>query len=257
MKRLLSLFTLPILFLLILPVQSWALTFVATSAIDATSDLTTSATTICAKPTGTAENDIMWAVIKRLTANTWVTEPTGWTLAATDADAATTYSTYLYYRVAGSSEGSTYTWVQSATSRMGCSIYTYRGSFNTSSPIDVVSNTSYETSDTIVRGASMTVAAANSVLLFFAIEHASTTHTFTPATVPTTFTEDTDAGNASESRLWRSAASVIWSGSGATGTMDAAVSTASTSKHAFVVALAPIAAAASLAPQGLMMGVGK
>lgn len=222
---------------------SWALTFVGTSAIDASSDLSSNTTTTCSKPSGTADNDIMFAIVKRLTANSWSTVPTGWSLAATDDDAGSTTSHDLYYRVA-SSEGTSYSWIQSGASRTGCSIYTWRDDFDTADPIDVVSNTSYETNDTNVRGASMTTSAANEVLLFFGLSHASSSQTFSPATVPATFSENADGGS-TDSRFFRTAASVVWSGSGATGTMDATLSASNQSKHAFVVALNPASAGAA------------
>lgn len=233
--------------LLATPTLSRAFSFVAASAIDegagTPSDVVSDTTITVDKPTGTAENDIMFAVVKRLTANSWSTVPTGWTLLASDDDTASTTSHDLYYRVAGASEGASYQWVQSGASRCGGSIYAFRSDFNTSNPIDVYSNTSYETSDTIVRGATMTTSATNEALIFFALSHASSAQTFTQATVPTTFSEHQDTGSAN-SRFWRSAASVVWSSSGATGTMDAAVSATNTSKHGFVVALNPAAAGA-------------
>lgn len=245
--------------LMLLPSWAAAFSFVAESAIDeaaGTPSDTASGTTIDVdKPTGTTQDDIMFALVKRLTANSWSTVPTGWTLLASDADANTTTTVDLYYRVAGASEGASYQWISSGTSRIGGSIYAFRSDFNTTTPIDVYSNTSYETNDTIVRGASMTTSVANEALIFFSLSHASSSQTFTPATVPTTFTEHTDTGSAN-SRFWRSAASVVWSGSGATGTMDAAVSAANTSKHAFVVALQPAAAGSTCKGALMLMGGG-
>lgn len=233
------------LVLALLPSLSHAWSFVAASAIDegagTPSDVVSGTTIDIDKPTGTAENDILFAVVKRLTANTWSTVPTGWTLLASDDDAGSTTSVDLYYRVAGASEGASYQWIQSGASRCGGSIYAFRSDFNTSNPIDVFSDTSYETSDTIVRGASMTTSAANEALIFFATVQGSSAVTFTQATVPTTFSEHNDTGSAN-SRFWRSVASVVWSSSGATGTMDATASATTTSKHAFVVALNPAAA---------------
>lgn len=241
------------------PSGLYAFSFVAASAIDegagTPSDVVSGTTIDIDKPTGTAENDIMFALVKRLTANTWSTVPSGWTLIASDDDSASTTSHDLYYRVAEASEGASYQWIQSGASRSGGSIYTFRSDFDTSNPIDVFSDTSYETSDTIVRGATMTTSAANEALIFFALSHASSAQTFTQATVPTTFSEHQDTGSAN-SRFWRSAASVVWSSSGATGTMDAAVSATNVSKHAFVVALNPAAAGRSCRGEMASMGAG-
>lgn len=234
------------LLLTLTPSLSRAFSFVASSAIDegvgTPSDVVSGTTIDVDKPTGTAENDILFAVVKRLTANSWSTVPTGWTLLASDDDANSTTSVDLYYRVAGASEGASYQWIQSGASRCGGSIYAFRSDFDTADPIDVYSNTSYETSDTTVRGATMTTSAANEALIFFSTVQASGSTTFTQATVPTTFSEHDDAGSAN-SRFWRSVASVVWSSSGATGTMDATASATTQSKHAFVVALNPASAA--------------
>ena len=189
-------------------------------------------------PTGTADNDIMFALIRQNTAPNSV--PSGWAALGDGTGLGGPGAVVsLYYKVA-SSEPADYTWGFAGAARTGFSVATYRGGFDTADPIDVVSDTTYQTSDTTVRAAGMTVTAANSPLIFFGGAHFTSSQTYTPATVPDTFVEDVDTWDA-DSRFARHIASVVWSGSGATGDMDATVSSATTDKTAFAVALNPSA----------------
>lgn len=208
----------------------------------------------CNKPTGTVDNDIMFAFIKRNDSTAPSVVPTGWTLAA-DNPVGGGNSFWLYYRVA-SSEGASYTWQWAAGGRTGITIVSYRDGFNTSTPIDVVSDTVYTTSNTTVRAASMTVAAVNSPIIFFGGTHATASMTWdTVPTAPTTLTEDVDYYDGT-GRFGRGIYSAVWSGSGATGDMDAVISSTQTDKHAFAVALVPSAPAASNRHRNLLLGVG-
>lgn len=230
--------------------QAW--TYVAASPVDASSDKTGagSDSVTCTKPTGTADNDIMLAVTKQ--ANTVSTEPSGWTLLASDADVGTG-ATFRLYRKIAASEGADYTWTWSTTGRAACSIFTFRDDFNTADPEDVVSNTSYETNNTTVRAAAVTAAAVNSPLVYIAYVNSSVGGTFTAPSAPCTFTEHFDSGNG-DSRMYRTAASCVWTGSGSTGDVDGTIGTSSETKHAFLVVLNPAAAAGST-PRGLLLGV--
>lgn len=233
-----------------------AFAFVASNVYNSSS----SVSIVITKPTGTADNDIMFALLK-LSGGSLAdptTVPTGWTLGAKrTGDANNTY--WVYYKVAAS-EGADYTWTWTlAATRAGGTLCTYRDGFNTSTPIDVWSNTAYITSDTIGRAASMTVAAANSPLIFFGCMGGSADRTFGPPTNPTTFTEDYDGWDTT-SRFARCFESVVWTGSGATGNIDSTLSLTTTDKHCFAVALVPSGGggggpAAGLRTQALL-GVG-
>lgn len=208
----------------------------------------------CNKPTGTVDNDIMFAFIKRNDSTAPSVVPSGWTLTA-DNPVGGGNSFWLYHRVA-SSEGSSYTWQWAAGGRTGISIVTYRDGFDTTTPIDVVSDTVYTTSNTTVRAASMTVTAVNSPIIFFGATHATASMTYdTAPTTPTTLAEDVDYYDAT-GRFGRGIHSAVWTGSGATGDMDAVISSVQTDKHAFAVALVP-SAGGSAAPRTLtLLGVG-
>jgi hypothetical protein len=190
------------------------------------------------KPTGTVDGDILFCWIAYVT-ETIDSVPSGWTSLAYKAGASTYWR--LYYKIA-SSEPANYTWSLTGSTRIRavCSCYT-SGDFNAADPIDVVSNTLYETSNTICRAASMNVASANSPLVFWAGCYSSATRVFAKPSVPTTdWVEDDDAGS-STSRYWTEICSMIWGGSGATGNMDATIDFTITNKHAFAVALKPAA----------------
>ncbi len=192
-----------------------------------------------AKPTGTVNGDILFCLIS-CGAPTVDSVPSGWTLLGEYYNAGAYDRYYLYYKIA-SSEPASWTWSfsTSVTVRAVCSCYT-GGDFDPADPIDVVSNTSYRTLGTAVRAASMTVSAANSPLVFWAAGVSGTSKTFTKPSVPTTgWVEDDDVGSTDSSR-WLEICSMVWSGSGATGTMEATLSAQLEQKHAFAVALNPV-----------------
>jgi hypothetical protein len=196
-----------------------------------------------AKPTGTAQGDILFCHIgwRYPPAPTIDSVPTGWTLIAEYLDNNDRYA--LYYKVAGASEPDTYTWSFDGTCyvRVVCSCYT-GGDFDAEDPIDVVSNTAYRASDNIVRAASMTVSTANSPLIFWACTYSASVQTFIKPTTPTdTWVEDDDAGSTISDHSTE-ICSMVWAGSGATGDMDAICSAITGTRHAFAVALNPAAA---------------
>lgn len=195
------------------------------------------ATITITKPSGTADNDIMVAWIKHNANEAESTVPTGWTNRGELWNAGSSSFFRIYTKVA-SSEGADYTWTWATAARTGGSIVTYRDGFNTSDPIDVVSNTAYVTSNTILRAAGVTVASTGSPIIFVGGTHSSTSQTFTPPTNPGTFAEDVDFHDTG-SRGARTFASLVWGSSGATGDMDATISATTVSKHAFAIVLKP------------------
>jgi hypothetical protein len=206
-----------------------------------------STTAVVGKPTGTVEDDLMLAFIRRIESGVTPTGvPSDWTLREIEDDSFFSLTYYLYYKVAGGSEPSDYTWTWAGSVRTGATIATYRGGFNIADPINVSSNTAYDVVNTILRAASMVASAANSTLIFLGGVTFNATRTFTKPSVPTTdWVEDYDGGSV-DSRFWRTICSMVWTGSGATGNMDATISAAHQDKHAFAVALNPAAAAGGI-----------
>lgn len=194
------------------------------------------------KPTGTVDGDILfcWIGWRKTSACTIDSVPSGWTELGSYTANDDKYA--LYYKIAAS-EPASWDWSFSASAKIRavCSCYT-GGDFNASDPIDVVSNTAYRTYNASCLAASMSVAAANSPLIFWGGTYLPLARTFTKPSVPTTdWVEDDDAGSLTSS-FWTEVCSMIWSGSGATGDMIATISASAIDKHAFAVALNPTGA---------------
>jgi hypothetical protein len=97
----------------------------ATSFINYAEGGTKSETTAtCAKPTNTAENDIMFAHVSKGNNQSINSVPTGWTLIASGG---TTYTitTYLYWKLAGASEPTSYTWGSTGNGQLMVLIFCY------------------------------------------------------------------------------------------------------------------------------------
>jgi len=195
-----------------------------------------SASAVVSKPTGVAEDDIMFAHILHYNATDRLsTIPDGWVEIGRHKNGS--YNQALYYKVAGASEGASYTFGLSASSKLAVTISAYRGNFDPSDPIDDFSNTEYVTSNTTYRAASLTLTNPNSTVLMFPSIYSGTVYTFNnPITQDAGWVEDYDHGSTSPdfSRAgYRKKIRV----SGATGVIDSIGQTGSTIKHAFAVAL--------------------
>lgn len=205
------------------------------------SSLTSPYNFVLNKPSGTVEGDFLYALFMtyKTSAVSVDSVPSGWALIA-ERTVSTYYHFWLYYKVAGASEPTSYTWSISTTAKLHavCGCYT-GGDFDPADPVDVFSNTQYITSNNICRAASMVVSAANSPLIFFGGVYHTSAKTFTKPSTPTTgWMEDDDAGSVTPD-FFSTTCSMIWGGSGATGNIDATLSASDTQKHAFAVALNP------------------
>jgi len=196
------------------------------------------------KPTGTVNGDILFCWIASYHPSAIIDSvPSGWSLLGEYLANVDKYA--LYYKIAASEPASwDWSFTGSTKVRAVCSCYT-GGDFNPSDPIDVVSNTAYRTDDTDCIAASMTVSAVNSPLVFWAGVYHTSEKTFTKPSVPSEdWVEDDDTWDA-DSDFTTEICSMIWSGSGATGDMDAILSASDIQKHAFAVALNPSGGAAT------------
>lgn len=192
-------------------------------------------------PTGVQNNDLLLTVIKHGANELPNSVPSGWTLLGSDWNSFDSIHVSLYSKVAAS-EGASYSWGWATAARTAMNCVAYRDGFDTADPIDAVSNTAYITSNTTVRAAAMTVSAANSPIIFIGYVGSSTTQSFTPPSSPSAMTENVDWWGSGGGRSNFTFASVVWSGSGSTGNMDATNTATTASKHAFAVALNPPAA---------------
>ena len=190
----------------------------------------------CNVPTGTTQNDIMFALVS-MYSNTVRSVPTGWSTLGSYTSSSDKY--YLYYKIAGSSEPSSYTWGVQSNAWGSVTIATYRGGFDIDDPIDTLSNTAYRTSNTAVQAASMNVTYGVSPLIFFGSVYSTSTLSFTKPSVPNTdWVEDLDYYNDSGD-FGRTFTSMTWGNSGPTGAISALSSLTTTTKHAFALALNP------------------
>lgn len=81
------------------------------------------------KPSGTVSGDVLVAIIN-VNANVTITAPADWVLIDEDDGIASTATVITYYKVAGGSEPSTYSWSWGTNSRNGCAIACFSGSFD-------------------------------------------------------------------------------------------------------------------------------
>lgn len=208
----------------------------ATTLVNLVSLYSPDANIVVTKPTDTQENDLLLCFFsKRGTITNPISIPSGWTQLATST-VASTYGFWVFYKVAGSSEPSTYTWEWGLRSRV--TILAYRGNINPTDPIDVFSNTIYDSSNNVARAASITVSENSSTVLFLASAYDTTGCTFQQAG---TFTEQHDAGDVG-SDLWQTV-QMNELNAGATGNIDSTLSITTVNKHAFLIAFNPYAGA--------------
>jgi hypothetical protein len=107
------------------------------------------------KPTGTIEDDLMIACLCSSTTSGNFTAPSGWT------EVLDTTSRGVFYKVAGASEDSSYTFTRSASSRHDGFILTFRGA-----TYDTVGSLSGSSNPTVA--SSITVSANDSFVICFA-----------------------------------------------------------------------------------------
>jgi len=151
------------------------------------------------------------------------------------------YNRALYYKIAGASEPVSYTFGLAANSKFAVTISSYRGCFNTVTPIDASSNVGYIMNNTTYQAASMNLPSQYTNILMFPSVYSTSTRTFlSPTTQGGGWTEDYDHGNTSPD-FWRAGYRKRLDSSGPTGVIDSiGTMTGTTIKHAFAVALKPL-----------------
>lgn len=143
-----------------------------------------------AKPAGTSAGDLMVASIAVRPSTVTITAPSGWTLVRrTDNTSGNTHGLAVYYRVAGSSEGASYSWTVSSSSTGSVGgILSFRG-VDVSSPVDAENGQT--TANSLSHAApSLTTTVANTMMV--------TSHTFPSSatwTPPSGMTEAADVAS--------------------------------------------------------------
>ena len=146
-------------------------------------------------------------------------------------------------------ESGPYTFTQSSSTFMRANVVAYSGNFPASITdlVHVLSNTDYGTAGTAVVAASMVTTETDLDIIWIAGSWLFTPTTYTPPTVPGSFSEDFEDGDTT-SGFWLSFARYTWSSSGSTGDMIGYLSNSvSNNKHAFAIALNP--------PSGVVNGM--
>jgi hypothetical protein len=199
-----------------------AIAFVgASSAATSGSGGTTLAIT---KPTGVASGHVMIATITA-TGTGALTPPSGWTVAK-DTTQGTAIRQITYYRVAGASEGTSYSWGLGTTRQASGGIVDYSG-VNGTAPIDATGTASGASGNAVA--ASVTTSVANDQVIVAAGVNTSTT--FTP---PTGTTERYDVPSPSTTT---DTADFVQATAGATGSKTATPASTTTPWIAQTIAL--------------------
>jgi hypothetical protein len=206
-------------------------------ALTTQSAQTHSATVTVSKPTGTLENDMIFAFFTVEAGGDVVAAPAGWTLQASQPTSG--YRWRVYNKYAGASEPSTYDFTVTANNKYKATLVSYYN-FNLLDTIEAVSATEYYTNNTTLRAASLSTTQNNSPLIFFGGVAYSTAQSFTkPADIgSSTWTEDYDGGDTT-SDWWQCIYSTTLATAGATGNIDATISSSRITKAAIVIALNP------------------
>jgi len=147
-----------------------------------------------AKPTGTANGDVMWAWINLRWNSTVTTAPSGWTLIDSFQQTGGTQggNWYLYRKVA-SGQGASYQWTFSQTQNHWACIVTTRGA-DTTTPLNAGGTINSTLASTTHAMTAITPTVANTLLLaFYSGRHGSATPSaYTP---PSGMTEYVDFNN--------------------------------------------------------------
>lgn len=187
-------------------------------------------------PSGVQDDDIIIlfafgrrASVGRIGSFTW---PTGFTEIASCVIASYRRVGVAWKRA--SSESGSYTVSVSAASESWLAALAYSGRAASGSPVDVYSDTAYTTNNTTIRAASMTTTEDGDDILWLGFADNSTT----TIAGPSGMNARVDMESAKESYCF-SVCDLLNQSAGATGDKDGTAGSATTLKHAFMVALLP------------------
>lgn len=141
---------------------------------------------VLTKPTGVAENDLLITQIGYRSSSATVTAPTGWTLIRSIVQG--TLTQRVYYKYAGASEGTSYTWSFSTSVRMSAAVSAFRGVEAGIAPLD---SDSAGGSGTSITAPALSFSSSDVVLLtFFGVTNGSSSFS-----TPTSMGEFVDWGS--------------------------------------------------------------
>lgn len=143
------------------------------AAATVSNNSTTSA--VCDEPTGTAERDVMLAFVAWDQKQRTLTPPAGWTLSEVNGDGGTLDPRFaVYYKVAGASEPSTYTFSWNLSCDAQVAILTYRF-VDTVTPINIDGSLFSVATTGTQNAPSVTTTVDNTMVVAAAMVEASTT----------------------------------------------------------------------------------
>jgi len=211
----------------------------AVSFVSSASNKSTTTSVVITAPTGIQDGDILVAfvsVFRSTSATATSITSTGWTQWA-EQITSTRYKCSIFWKRAASESGN-YTFNSASATQMQGAIGVYRGCVATGDPRDVLSNTAYVTSGTIVRAASCTPTVANGMYVYGGWYYlAGTISLGSPSGMNA---RETQANTNCAIRL----SDLAYTTTAASGIKDATAGAACTVKHAFMVALKPLVAVA-------------
>lgn len=181
------------------------------------------------KPTGTTNGDIMVAHVIVRTAGNTITAPSGWTLIQRK-DSSSSISTASYWKLAGSSEPSSYAWSFGTSGEASGGIASYIG-VDAANPIDA-SNAQYNSGTSTVSNSGVTTTVANGILVYAVGITAPTT-----VNVPSGFTQEWTATSSTSTTSEMS--DKILTTTGATGTISGSHNGGTNSNITHLIALKP------------------
>ena len=176
------------------------------------------------KPSGVASGDLLLAGIY-VTGSPTITPPSGWTLLRSTSKA------YIYDKLAGSSEASSYTWSLSSAQTIGGSVLAYSG-IDSAAPIEATSGSKADRSK-LITGPSVDLTTSGSLVVgFFGI--ATRTSITPPSSMSARVADSTARGRGI---TWE-VADITFSSTGSTGD-QVATADKQASNAGQLVALAP------------------
>jgi hypothetical protein len=195
------------------------------------------------KPSKTQSGDVLVAHVVAQTAGNSVAAPTGWQIIKRQ-DTSSSLATATYYKVAGSSEPSSYTWTFGTSGEASGTIGDYVG-VNTTTPIDT-SNTQYNNGVSTVDNTGVTTTYANDMLVdAVGIIRAASVQ------APTGFTEG--AFSASNANTASQLFDETDTSTGATGTIHTTMPIGTYSTVTQLIALIPASATPPTPPSGISL----
>jgi len=194
-------------------------------------------------PSGTQNGDVMVAHVIVQTAGNSLAAPTGWNIIKRQ-DTSTNISTATYFKVAGSSEPSSYTWTFGTSGEASGGIGSYIG-VNTTTPIDT-NHAQYNNGVSNVDNAGVTTTVSNDMLVY-------AVGIIIPTSVqaPSGFTEG--FYSATNSKTTSQMFDEIDASTGATGTIHTTIATGNYSTITQLIALMPLGSSTPAPTSGIYL----